>query len=309
MKLEQILDDIRSDRVKKVIFDSDTYNEMDDQYAIAYALGCPKMEVIALNAVLFHNPRSESPADGMEKSYEEIFRVMEVTHTTGRCPVFRGCPVPISTMPDFAPVDSPATQFIIKTAMESDEIIYILATGAITNVTSAILMEPAIKEKICVIWLGCNCLGAEHTFEFNLVQDLKAGQILLNSGVPLVLLPAFGEPGYGTQELKARKSDFQVMTGDSDACVFFRDTLPAEFDHEQFSYSNTPGVWERIIWDVAAPAVLSVPDAFRFSVIPAPVITDDLHLVTDSTRHKIIYMETLDPRMIFPDTFTCIGSL
>ena len=35
MTLEQIIADIKSDRVKKVIFDADAGNEIDDQYAIA----------------------------------------------------------------------------------------------------------------------------------------------------------------------------------------------------------------------------------------------------------------------------------
>ena len=80
MTLEQILDDLKSPRIKQVIMDSDTYNEMDDQYAIAYALGSEKIDVISINAAPFENDRSESFADGMEKSYREIDRVLNVTH-------------------------------------------------------------------------------------------------------------------------------------------------------------------------------------------------------------------------------------
>lgn len=87
---------------------------MDDQYAIVYALGCSKMEILAINAALFHNERSDSPADGMEKSFEEIGRVMTVTHTEGRCPVFRGCAVPVSKMPGFGPVDSPLPRILLR---------------------------------------------------------------------------------------------------------------------------------------------------------------------------------------------------
>ena len=35
MTIYEILDDIRSDRVKKCIVDADMYNEIDDQYALA----------------------------------------------------------------------------------------------------------------------------------------------------------------------------------------------------------------------------------------------------------------------------------
>jgi len=306
MTLNEIIADLKNDRVKKVIFDSDTYNEMDDQYAIAYALGSERMNVVAINAALFHNQRSESFTDGMEKSYEEIGRVLKVCHREGTVDVFKGCPTPISESPDFAPVDSPASRNIIKVAHESDEMVYVLTTGACTNVSSAIMMDPSIKDKICVVWLGGMCLEHPELYEFNLVQDYRAGQILLNSGVNLVLLPAIGAAGHGTQELRATDEDLKHIKGDSDACVFFRDTLPDEFRAETVAYA---GRFERIIWDVAAPAAISVPEALEFSIIPAPIFADNQRYSFDATRHKIIYMEKLDAAPVFKDAFTCISRL
>jgi len=305
MTLNEIIADIKSDRVKKVIFDSDTYNEMDDQYAIAYALGSERINVVAINAALFHNQRSESFADGMEKSYEEIGRVLKVCHREDT-PYFRGCPTPISESKNFAPVDSEAVRNIIKIAHESDEMVYILTTGACTNVASAIMTDPSIKENICVIWLGGNCLECSDLGEFNLVQDYRAGQYLLNCNVNLILLPAIGAKGHGTQMLTATDEDLAIIKGNSDACVFFRDTLPDEFRQETVEYS---GRFIRIIWDVAAPAVLSVPEAFSFSIIPAPVFADNGRYAFDAMRPKIIYMEKLDARAVFKDTFECIGRL
>ena len=55
--LEEILADIRSDRVKKVIMDCDAYNDIDDQYAIAFALASDKIDVLTINATLFNNYR------------------------------------------------------------------------------------------------------------------------------------------------------------------------------------------------------------------------------------------------------------
>ena len=112
MTPEKILEDIYSKRVKKVIVDSDTYNEMDDQYAIAYAIASDKMEVLALNAAPFHNDRSRDFGDGMEKSYEEILRVLEHIGKTGQYPVFKGSRTRISDDPELRPVDSPAARNI-----------------------------------------------------------------------------------------------------------------------------------------------------------------------------------------------------
>lgn len=308
MTLTQIIEDLKSDRIKTVIIDSDTYNEMDDQYALAYSIGSSRMKIAAINAVLFHNDRSESYADGMEKSYEEIMRVLSVTHRDGLCPVFKGCTSPVSMSPDYAPVDSPASRNIIKLAKEADEMIYILAMGAITNVASAILIDPTIKEKICVIWLGGHCIERGGDLEeFNLMQDYRAGQIVLNSGVNLVLLPAYGPDDRGTQRLVASLADLQKIKGNSDASIFFRETLPAEFGGVKDL--ENPEAWRRIIWDIAAPAAISVPEAMEFSVITAPIFGDNKYYAFDSTRHKIIYMERLHPAEIFEDAFACISKL
>ena len=302
MTLEQILDDLKSPRIKQVIMDSDTYNEMDDQYAIAYALGSEKIDVISINAAPFENDRSESFADGMEKSYREIDRVLNVTHRS--CPTFRGSERRIGDDPSFSPVDSPAARNIIKKALDADELLYVIAIGAITNVASAILMEPAIKEKICVIWLGGNCLEYPDLGEFNLAQDYRDGQIIMNCGVNLILLPAVGEGDHGTKMLLTRREGLESIVGDSEACVFFRETLPEEFNGDY--YKNG---WERIIWDIAAPALIAVPDAFELSIIPAPVLTDSWSYAFDATRHKIIYMERLDPARVFKDTYDTISRL
>ena len=303
MTAEKILEDIKTKKKKKVIIDTDTYNEMDDQYALAYAFGSDKMEILAINAAPFDNDRCSGYADGMEKSYEEIGRVMQMTETVGKYPVFKGSRTRISENENFAPSDSPAARNIIKCAKESDDIIYILSIGAITNVVSAVLLDPSITEKICVVWLGGNCLDYKDLGEFNLIQDYAAGQLLLDLDIPLVMLPALD---HGTSALKAGLDDLQKIKGDSRACKFFREELPSEFEGDY--YSDGTG-WKRIIWDVAATAAIAVPEALEFSVIPAPVFADNQRYAFDKTRRKIIYMDKVDRDMVFKDMCECISRL
>ena len=64
-----------------MVLDTDTYNEIDDQFALVYALLCPeKLNVEAVYAAPFTNDRSTRPGDRMEKSYEEILRLLERLH-------------------------------------------------------------------------------------------------------------------------------------------------------------------------------------------------------------------------------------
>ena len=59
------------------VLDTDTYNEIDDQFALAYALLA--RETVDLRAVIaapFSNMRAATPDEGMRKSYEEICRIL-----------------------------------------------------------------------------------------------------------------------------------------------------------------------------------------------------------------------------------------
>lgn len=62
--------------VLDVVIDTDAFNEVDDQFALVYALASPeRIRVQAVYAAPFYNDKSVSPADGMEKSYQEILKI------------------------------------------------------------------------------------------------------------------------------------------------------------------------------------------------------------------------------------------
>ena len=55
----------------RMVLDTDTYNEIDDQFALVWALLSPeKLAMEAIYAAPFHNARSNGPGDGMERSYD-----------------------------------------------------------------------------------------------------------------------------------------------------------------------------------------------------------------------------------------------
>lgn len=192
----------------RLIIDSDTMNEVDDQFAIAWALRSKeRFDLEAMYAVPFShdcfnqfnkdadvvkiansvNGHSEDPSDGMEQSYHEIIRICELMNEPTEGRVVKGSG---KYMPDVAtPVESPAARDLIKRAMEGDGLLYVAAIGAATNIASAILMEPQIINKIVVAWLGGHMPSVGHGIEFNLIQDVLAAQVLFNSGVPLIWVP------------------------------------------------------------------------------------------------------------------------
>ena len=177
-----------------VVLDTDTYNEIDDQFALAYLIKSEdRLNLQAVYAAPFYNHHSSGPGDGMEKSYHEIMKVLDLMGRQEYKEVtYRGSTAYLPGEEEA--VDSPAARDLVRRAMEREEDnpLYVVAIGAITNIASAILMEPKIIDRIVVVWLGGNALDWHDNHEFNLYQDVAAARIIFGSGVPLVQLPCMG---------------------------------------------------------------------------------------------------------------------
>lgn len=177
-----------------VALDTDTYNEIDDQFALAYLLSSPeKMNVKAIYAAPFHNEKSDGPADGMEKSFQEIHRILGLMGREElKERVFRGSRSYLAD--ETQPVLSPAAEHLAGLAMQytPQKPLYVAALGAITNVASAMLLQPEIRDRIVLVWLGGNAHWWPDNREFNLMQDVAAARVVFGSGAALVQLPLYG---------------------------------------------------------------------------------------------------------------------
>jgi purine nucleosidase len=127
----------------RIVIDTDTYNEIDDQFAVVYAMLSPeKLSVKGVYATPFFNHRSTSPGNGMELSYEEILRLLDRLGVQPSGLAFRGSS---GFLVDYDhPYASEAVNDLITRAMEAEELLYVVAIGALTNIASAILIEPKI---------------------------------------------------------------------------------------------------------------------------------------------------------------------
>jgi purine nucleosidase len=170
------------------VLDTDTYNEIDDQFALVYALMSPEIDLEAVYAAPYFNDRSTGPADGMEKSYEEILRILAFMHVSPDAYAYRGSTSYFSAID--RPVTSAAALDLIARARQSREgPLYVLALGAITNVASALLLAPDIADRIVVVWLGGQPPYWPDTREFNLRQDVLAGRVVFDSGAAVLQIP------------------------------------------------------------------------------------------------------------------------
>lgn len=264
------------------VLDTDTYNEIDDQYALSLMMKSPKLNVKALYAAPFFNSHSTSPEDGMERSYDEILNLLTLMGNEDmKAHVYKGSR---GYLPDEkTPVDSPAARHLCELAMQysTEKPLYVVAIGAITNVASAILMRPEIIDRMVLVWLGGHYTSWPDTKEFNLWQDVAGARIVFGCGVPLVQLPCMGV----VSAFYTTKPELEYwLRGKNPLC----DYLAAHTIEEAESYA-AGHVWSRVIWDVTAAAWL-LNDNGRFmmsELIPAPIPEYDGVWGYDPRRHFI----------------------
>jgi len=276
----------------RVVLDTDTYNEIDDQFALVYSLlSAESVDVEAVYAAPFHNRRSGGPGDGMEKSYEEIVRVLD---RLGRSPgglAYRGSDRWLRSVDE--PIESDATHDLIERAMaDRDGPLYVLAIGAVTNVASALLLEPRLVERIVVVWLG----GQPHYWpsaaEFNLAGNLLASQVLFDCGVPLVHLPCH----HVAEQLRTTIPEMERYVKGRGA---IGDYLFGIFlDHVGDGYARS-----KVIWDIISVAWMVDPGWVPTELVHAPRLTDQTTYSADNGRHFMRVGVWVDRDAVFADLF------
>lgn len=279
------------------VVDSDTYNEIDDQFAVAYALRSPAhMEIEAVYAAPFHNERSSSAGDGMQKSYEEIIRILKRLNVNSEKFAFSGSKS-FMTAPG-KPVDSPAARDLIAKALKPrQKPLYVITIGAPTNVSSALLMEPKIKDRIVVVWLGGQPYDWPTAREFNLQQDLHSSRVLHDSGVALVNIPTRNV----SEHLRTTVPEVQhFLKGKSPIA----DYLASEFvAYAKWKAPKQDFAWSKVIWDISAVAWLIEPKWVPTKVVPSPMLTDDMKYKTGDGRHPVRVATGANRDAIFDDLF------
>jgi inosine-uridine nucleoside N-ribohydrolase len=286
----------------RVVLDTDTFNEIDDQFALVYLLRAPdRVAPEAIYAAPFHNDRSSSAGDGMQKSYEEIARLLERLHES-EVPSFRGSEEFLTETGELVagalPTSTAVADLIERamTATHSDRL-NIIAIGALTNVASALLIEPEITERCTVIWLGGHHPNWPDNREFNLQGDVVAARAVFDSGVPLYVVPCRGVA-----------SHLLTSAPELERYLDLADPLSRFLYDRYIEYGPEGGVWTKEIWDIAAVAWLVLPDAVQSYPMATPRIAGDGSYIHDPRRPPCRFAYQLDRDAIFADLFRRLRS-
>ena len=325
----------------KMVLDTDTYNEVDDQFALSYALLSPeKLSVEAVYAAPFSSsffsrmlntdnvpiPMTNNLQEGLELSYKEIQNIFSLLGKSSEGKVFKGSDR-YMTEPDI-PLESAAARDLVKKAMASDELLYVVAIGEITNVASAIIMEPEIIKKIVVVWLAGQPLQWPHTIEFNLGQDMIASQFMFDCGVPLVLIPRMtvashlsttaaelNEKLNGKSRIGTYLSNIVINQLSQEAAANMLHVLRYTYlkglnDYDQALVDSMPigtMACSRIIWDISTIGFMLNPNWCPSTLVPAPHLMPDITWEADASRHLMRVCNFIYRDGVFGDMFKKMG--
>ncbi|MBJ9990817.1 nucleoside hydrolase [Paenibacillus sp. S28] len=277
----------------RVIVNSDAKNEADDQYAIVHSLLTPQFVIKGLIGAHFGEARSNT---SMLDSVKEIKLLLDIMGLSGEYSVFRGAEHAMQD--ERTPAISEGAELIVREAMSEDQRpLFVIFLGAITDLASAYLMNPAIADRLTAIWIGGGSWPDGET-EFNLSNDIHAANVVFSSPIPLWQVPrnVYSKMRVSLAELKRRVEP----SGDIGRYLYRQLVETNEL------WASNPHWPKGEMWtlgDSPAVGLLLYDQPYDFDWKPAPRVSTDMTYIHHQTERRIRVYRDIDVRFILEDMY------
>ncbi len=233
---------------KRIILDADPamgirFRDLDDGLAILLLLASPetRLEGITIN---FGNV-------GASRGYEVAKEVLQVAGA--KIPVFKGA----GSRAELGKIN-PAVEYLIDTVNSNPGEISLLAIAPLTNVASAMILDPGFAGKLKELVI----MGGTFNFpifsffgEFNLHCDGKAAHHVIASPIPktLITMDACSQAVFQTRHLE------KIKEVDSPVARYLAEKIPMWLNLNRKVFFRKKGFFP---WDPVAVAYLIEPTLF-----------------------------------------------
>lgn len=285
-----------------IVLSTDVGNEIDDQWAIAYLFTNPAFNV--LGAISAQAPSLPDP------SAHATYLILrdEVEHRLGLTvhpPLLEGSSTALQN--EHTPQPSQGSAFLIDISHRfgPNHRLTVVMIGAATDVASAMLQDPALAQRIRIVAMAFGSRSPDGGREYNVENDPKAWQVLLQSKVPLTVGPGTTCRKYlaldydQAQKLLAGHGPVAAWLWAEYRSWYYRYVMPLRSN--DFSRS-----W--FIWDIVTLADLR---GFATETVgPRPRLRDDLSLqfpTSGSQEGKTItWITGVDSERLWADFISCL---
>jgi len=185
--------------IRKIILDCDPGH--DDAIAMLMANAHPDIDLLGITIVAGNQTLAKTVHNGLN-----VAQLLDID-----AKIYAGMPQPLvrkqvvaGNVHGTTGLDGPVfdelhrtaekkngVQFIIETLLKSDGDITLVPTGPLTNIATAMRMEPLIIPKIKEIVLMGGAYGTGNftpSAEFNIFADPEAAYVVFGAGVPIVMM-------------------------------------------------------------------------------------------------------------------------
>jgi len=296
----------------RVLVLNDLAGDIDGLFATVHALLSSSAEV---RGVIGTSPSSKSALVA-----REIVGLMDLAD---KVPVFEGASHPMTDVR--TPVNSAGTQAIITEAMRTDTHLplFVCVGGGLTEVASALLLEPRISDRFTLVWIGGEHYpqgGPENNVMIDAIStqyifnesDVKMWQVTASAyalcQVSDTELQAFVAP-YGKIGPWLYSKLFEIAQSIKH---FLRNPRDPWNTGETWTLGDSPLVlltaltaWQpsNMAGDLSAGFKYESTNASQFDEIPAPRIDARGMYTPRPDGRKIRVYKTLDTRLLFGDFF------
>ena len=239
--------------VTQIIIDTDSGNEIDDLYAVVRAIISPDLEVTGLISEQwsFHPEAGDSSVQVSQRLNEELLKALgrtDIPHPVGASDMLRFWDKPI-------PQPSPGASFIIEKvkSLKKGKKLNIVTLGAMTNVASAVMIDPEIASRIRLYSMALKYDPKSRIWnknEFNVRNDLDAVDYLMNnSEVEMHIMTATTSSIFRFNKAKTEN----LMKGKGEVWDFLVNRWEQKY----------PEFQDWIMWDVSLIEALIDPDLVK----------------------------------------------
>lgn len=298
----------------RVFIHTDCKAEADDPYAIVHHLLTPKYQVTGIAAGHFNGDaiagtmaevkemlqRIHSDIDPMktaEASYDQVITILKLMGLEGTVPAAPGAPTALKE--DGRAIWSKGAQLIIDEALKEDpRPLFLCCQGPLTDVASALLLKPEIAEKMTIIWVG----GGDYPkggYEYNLLADIRAANVVFSSQVPLWQIPI---STYKQVSVTLAELEYHVKPCGAIGRYLFEQMT--DFNEKAKIFPVFPHGESWGLGDSAPVGVLlNELEKEDFTLFHAPYIRPDMTYEARTDSRKIRVYHRVDSRMIIGDFF------